>query len=251
MRIIPDPTGIIFFGIETTRGEIPVMKILIVDDEPELLEQLRRILAGQRYTVESVLDGEAALDRVFETSFDLIILDIMLPKIDGFSLLKEIRGADIKTPVLMLTAKSGVNDRVKGLNLGADDYLAKPFSVEELVARVGAILRRYGNHADPVLQAGDLKLDTIRREVTRAGIPIELTPKEFSILEFLLYNKNRVISRFNLAERVWGDSFDTFSMSNFMDVHIKNLRAKIGDAGGMSFIQTIRGVGYVIRDPDA
>ncbi|MFH0727166.1 MAG: response regulator transcription factor [Pseudomonadota bacterium] len=227
------------------------MKILIVDDEPELLEQLRRILVDRRYVVETVKDGESALDRLFETPFDLIILDIMLPRIDGFSLLKELRGADIKTPVLMLTAKSGVNDRVKGLNLGADDYLAKPFSVEELIARVGAILRRYGNLADPVLQVGDLKLNTIRREVTREGHLIELTPKEFAVLEFLLYNKNRVISRFNLAERVWGDNFDTFSMSNFMDVHIKNLRAKIGDAAGTSFIQTIRGVGYVIRDPEA
>jgi DNA-binding response OmpR family regulator len=227
------------------------MKILIVDDEPELLAQLRQILSDRRYTVETVSDGEAALDRLFETLFDLIILDIMLPKTDGFSLLRQIRDAGIQTPVLMLTAKSGVDDRVKGLNLGADDYLAKPFSVEELIARVGAILRRYGNLADPILQAGDLKLDTVRRKVSHAGREIELTPKEFSILEFLLYNKDRVVSRFNLAERVWGDSFDTFSMSNFMDVHIKNLRAKIGDSGGPSFIQTVRGVGYVIRDPDA
>jgi DNA-binding response OmpR family regulator len=227
------------------------MKILIVDDEPELLEQLREILEGCRYIVETAMDGEAALDRLFDSPFDLIILDIMLPKIDGFSLLREIRGAGIETPVLMLTAKSGVNDRVKGLNLGADDYLPKPFSVEELIARVGAILRRYGNLADPVLRVGDLTLDTVLRDVTKAGRPIELTPKEFSILEFLLYNKNRVVSRFNLAERVWGDSFDTFSMSNFMDVHIKNLRAKIGDTGSQCLIRTIRGVGYVIRDTEA
>jgi DNA-binding response OmpR family regulator len=225
------------------------MKILIIDDEPQLREQLRRILEDRRYAVETVSDGEAALDRLFEIPFDLIILDIMLPKIDGFSLLKEIRTSDIKTPVLMLTAKSGVDDRVRGLNLGADDYMPKPFSVDELIARVGAILRRSGNFADPILQVGNLKLDTTRREVTVAGQILDLTPKEFSILEFLLYNKDRVVSRFNLAERVWGDGFDTFNMSNFMDVHIKNLRAKIGDAGGQPLIRTVRGVGYIIKEP--
>lgn len=220
------------------------MKILIVDDEYSLLKQLRQIFESQRYTVETATDGEDAFDKLFEAPFDLIILDIMMPKIDGLSVLKEIRKAGIKTPVLMLTAKGDVEDKIKGLDLGADDYLPKPFSSDELMARVRALFRRSGGQIESALQVYDLKLDTITRDVTKGKKLIELTPREFSILEFLLYNKNRVVSRFSLAEHVWGDAFDPFSMSNFMDVHIKNLRHKIGD----SIIQTIRGVGYIIKD---
>ena len=224
------------------------MRILIVDDERSLLEQLARSLEGHRYIVETAADGDEAFDKLFETPFDLIILDIMMPGVDGFTVLKEARAAGIETPVLMLTARGDVDDRVKGLNLGADDYLAKPFSMSELTARIGAILRRFSNIPDPVLKAGDLHLDTVSREVTGGGIPIELTPKEFSILEFLLYNKGRAVSRFNLAEHVWGDEFDPFSVSNFIDVHMKNLRSKIRDSGSHAVIRTIRGVGYIIKD---
>jgi len=226
------------------------MRILLVDDEQSLLEQLQRILENQRYIVETAMDGEGALDRLFETPFDAIILDIMMPKIDGLTVLEQARKAGIDTPVLMLTAKGDVKDRVKGLDLGADDYLAKPFSSDELLARVRALLRRSGNQSIPVLQVLDLQLDTVSRKVTKGGKPVELTPREFSILEFLLYNKNRAISRFSLAEHVWGDDFDPFSMSNFMDVHIKNLRHKIGDSGHGQIIRTIRGVGYIIRDSE-
>ncbi|MFH2044231.1 MAG: response regulator transcription factor [Pseudomonadota bacterium] len=220
------------------------MKILIVDDENSLLKQLQQIFESQRYTVETATDGEDAFDKLFATSFDLIILDIMMPKVDGLTVLKEIRKAGIKTPVLMLTAKGDVEDKIKGLDLGADDYLPKPFSSDELMARVRALFRRSGGQIESVLQVYDLKLDTVNRDVTKDKKLLELTPREFSILEFLLYNKNRVVSRFSLAEHVWGDDFDPFSMSNFMDVHIKNLRHKIGD----SIIQTIRGVGYIIKD---
>jgi len=224
------------------------MRILIVDDENSLLEQLEQIFKSQRYMVETAMDGEGALDKLFETPFDLIILDIMMPKIDGLTVLEHARKAGIDTPVLMLTAKGDAKDKVKGLDLGADDYLAKPFSFDELLARVRALLRRSGSHSELVLQVEDLQLDTISREVTKEGNPIELTPREFSILEFLLYNKNRVVSRFSLAEHVWGDDFDPFNMSNFMDVHIKNLRHKIGDASGGTIIRTIRGVGYIVKD---
>ncbi|MCG6880791.1 MAG: response regulator transcription factor [Deltaproteobacteria bacterium] len=226
------------------------MKILIVDDEQALLEQLRKVLQNQRYIVESATDGEKALDRLFETPFDAIILDIMMPKIDGLTVLEEARKAGIDTPVLLLTAKGDLEDRVKGLDLGADDYLAKPFSLDELLARLRALLRRSGSQSESVLQVLDLQLDTVSRTVIKGEEPVELTPREFSILEFLLYNKNRAVSRFSLAEHVWGDDFDPFSMSNFMDVHIKNLRHKIDISGQDSIIRTIRGVGYIIKDPE-
>ena len=224
------------------------MKILIVDDEEMLLNQLKHAFEKQRYLVETALDGEEALRILDENPVDLIILDIMLPKRDGLSVLEEIRANGLKTPVIMLTARVATQDKVKGLDKGADDYLAKPFSFDELLARIRALFRRANDQHDLILQIGDLQLDPGKREVTKAGVPIQLTAREFSVLEFLLYNKNRAVSRFNLAEHVWGDDFDPFSMSNFMDVHMKNLRKKIGDSGSGAIIRTIRGVGYIISD---
>ena len=224
------------------------MKILIVDDEEMLLNQLKQAFEKQRYLVETATDGEEALRILDENPVDLIILDIMLPKRDGLSVLEEIRANGLKTPVIMLTARVATQDKVKGLDKGADDYLAKPFSFDELLARIRALFRRANDQHDLILQIGDLQLDPGKREVTKAGVPIQLTAREFSVLEFLLYNKNRVVSRFNLAEHVWGDDFDPFSMSNFMDVHMKNLRKKIGDSGSGAIIRTIRGVGYIISD---
>ena len=226
------------------------MRILIVDDDFSLLEQLQQILTRQRYIVETATDGEQALDKLFGTPFDAIVLDIMMPNIDGLTALEEMRKAGIDAPVLMLTANGDMTDKVKGLDLGADDYLAKPFSSDELLARVRALLRRSGGQCESAMQVQDLELDTVSRKVTRGGKPVELTPREFSILEFLLHNKNRAVSRFSLAEHVWGDDFDPFSMSNFMDVHIKNLRQKIGDSGHGKIIRTIRGVGYIIGDAE-
>lgn len=222
------------------------MRILIVDDEPELLEQLRQTLLKQQYTVDQARDGEEALDCIFSDPYDLIILDVMLPRTDGFQVLKELREENITAPVLMLTAKGDVEDRIRGLDMGADDYLAKPFSTAELLARIRALLRRSSEVVTSVLEVGDIKVNTSNRQITRNGSLISLTPKEFLILEFLLYNKNRAISRFNIAEHVWGDAFDPFTMSNNIDVHIKNLRRKIGDEQG-AFIRTVRGVGYMIR----
>jgi DNA-binding response OmpR family regulator len=224
------------------------VRILIIDDETALLSQLKRLLEQQRYMVATAESGEKGLDLIFETPFDAIILDIMMPGMDGLTLLKQVRDAGIDTPVLMLTAKGDTEDRVTGLDLGADDYLPKPFSSEELLARVRALLRRAGSRSTPVLEVLDLQLDTVSRQITKAGLPVDLTPREFSILEFLLYNKNRAVSRFSLAEHVWGDDFDPFSMSNFMDVHIKDLRRKIGDSGQGRIIRTVRGVGYIVKD---
>ena len=224
------------------------MKILVVDDEPVLLEQLRETLTSQKYDVDTADDGESALDKLFDNLYDLIILDIMLPKVDGLSVLREIRKAKVKTPVLLLTAKGSVEDKIKGLDYGADDYLAKPFAMAELMARIRSLLRRASDHRDPLLTISDISLNTQTRQISKKDKTVELTPKEFSILEFLLYNKNRAVSRFTLAEHVWGDEFDPFTMSNFIDVHVKNLRRKIGDTDKKKIIRTIRGIGFIIED---
>ncbi len=223
------------------------MNILIVEDDPELLEQLCTSLKRKLYRVETAVNGEAALDKIFEVSYDLILLDIMLPRRNGLSVLKEIRQAGLNVPVLMLTARGDVEDRVKGLDYGADDYLSKPFSMAELMARIRAILRRDGKR-DPMLTAGSLSLNTASREVMQNGKLLDLTLKEFSVLEFLLYNKGSAVSRFNMAEHLWGNEFDPFSMSNFIDVHIKNLRKKIKSHEDIEIIRTIRGIGFIIDD---
>lgn len=225
------------------------MNILIVDDEPQLLKQLSQAVSEEKYDVDTAMDGEEALDKLFANFYDLILLDIMLPKRDGLSILKEIRRAKINTPVLMLTAKGEIASRIQGLDLGADDYLAKPFSFPELMARIRALLRRATDQGHSLLEIKNIILNTTSREVKKDEQLLQLTLKEFSILEFLLYNKNKVVSRFNLAEHVWGNEFDPFTMSNFIDVHIKNLRRKIGDNSG-TIIQTIRGIGFMIKDSD-
>jgi DNA-binding response OmpR family regulator len=226
------------------------MRILIVDDEAELCAQIAQTLGQQRYTVETAGDGASALEKICTEPYDLIVLDIMLPEKDGFTVLRELREEGVTTPVLMLTAKGDVANRVKGLDLGADDYLHKPFSMAELLARIRALLRRSHEQASPVLMLDTIRLDTSTRTVTLNGVPVSLTPKEFSLLEFLLYNRNRAISRFNMAEHVWGDAFDPFTMSNNIDVHIKNLRKKLDDQAGR-IIVTVRGIGYMAREEQA
>ena len=222
------------------------MRILIVDDEPELVAVIRSVLADQGYTVDIALDGEQALDRIYVESYDLVLLDVMLPTKDGFTVLREMRREGKTVPTLMLTARGAVDDRIRGLDLGADDYLAKPFAMEELLARIRALLRRGSDQASSVLAAGGLCLNTADRQVSRDGRSLSLTPREFAILEFLLYNRDRAVSRYTLAEHVWGDDFDPLTMSNAIDVHIRNLRRKIQDPGG-KLIRTVRGVGYMIR----
>ena len=221
------------------------MHILLVEDEPELLDKLRSLLESENYTVESSMDGEDALDKIWNENHDLILLDIMLPRLDGLEVLKSIRESAIKTPVLMLTAKGDVEDKVRGLNLGADDYLAKPFSVAELLARVRALLRR-GSEANPIIECGDIALNTVNRVVTKNGEPINLTSKEFSILEFFLHNRGRILSRYVIAEHIWGEDFDPFAMSNVVNVHIKNLRKKLQPEGQENIIKTVRYAGYII-----
>lgn len=223
------------------------MRILIVDDELVLRQQIAGSLAGQKYTVETAADGEEALERIAGEPYDLIILDVMLPQKDGFAVLQELRREGLTTPVLMLTARGEIENRVKGLDLGADDYLHKPFSLAELLARVRVLLRRSHQLSNTVLSAGRIELNTVSRQVTLAGEPVTLTPKEFSLLEFLLYNRNRAISRFNMAEHIWGDAFDPFSMSNTIDVHIRNLRRKLDDQAGL-LIRTVRGTGYMLSE---
>ena len=223
------------------------MRILIVDDEADIREQIGSMLVNQKYIITTAEDGEEALNKIFDEPFDLIILDIMLPGKDGLTVLQELRQAGIATPVLMLTARGEVEDKIKGLDHGADDYLSKPFSGAELLARVRALLRRASENIVPVMTSGNAQLNTVTREVTVKGEPVHLTLKEFSIFEFLLYNKNRVVSRFSLAEHVWGDDFDPFTMSNYIDVHVKNLRRKINDSDG-DIIRTVRGVGYMIKE---
>ena len=223
------------------------MRVLIIEDEPELRAQIADTLRQQNYTVDTAGDGVTGLERACTEPYDLLILDIMLPVQDGFAVLREMRAEQVATPVLMLTARVEVEDRVRGLDLGADDYLLKPFSMAELLARIRALLRRSHTQASPLLTVGDIHLDTGTREVTRSGRPVSLTPKEFALLEFLLYNRNRAISRFNLAEHVWGDAFDPFTMSNTIDVHIRNLRRQVDDQAG-EVIVTVRGIGYMVRD---
>ena len=221
------------------------MNILVIDDEQDLRQRIQTLLKSELYRVESAATGTVALDKIANDIYDLILLDIMLPDIDGLAILQEIRANGITTPVLMLTARGDVKDRIKGLDLGADDYLAKPFSPAELLARIRALLRRQGRNS-PQLNAGPLRLDPASREVSCHGQALDLTAKEFAILEFLLYNKGRAISRFSLAEHVWGDNFDPFTMSNFIDVHMKNLRRKISPENPRAIIRTLRGIGFII-----
>jgi len=220
------------------------MRILVVEDQAEMRERLAAALKGNGYQVDSAADGDEALDRAAGGGHDLILLDVMLPGRDGFSVLEHLRESGLGIPVLMLTALGGVDDRVRGLDRGADDYLAKPFSMAELLARIRSLLRR-GNKRLAILRVGPLSIDPAGRRATLSDEPLDLTAREFAILEFLAYNQGRAVSRFDLAKHVWGDEFDPFSMSNFIDVHIKNLRAKLGDFAAA--IRTVRGVGYLIE----
>lgn len=222
------------------------MKILLAEDEVDLNNVVTRYLKKNGYSVDSVLDGEEALDYLKYSEYDLVILDIMMPKVDGFEVIKKLRDKGNHTSVLMLTARDSADDKVKGLDLGADDYIVKPFDFNELMARIRAVVRRkYGNSSNKLV-IGDLILDTSEKSVTRAGKQIELTGKEYEVLEYLMQSKNRILSRDQIKEHVW--DFDYEGDSNIIDVLIKNIRKKIDIEDGKQIIYTKRGLGYVIKE---
>ena len=223
------------------------MRILVVEDEKRIADFLTRGLQGAGYAVDAAPNGSAALEFIHNADYDLVVLDIMLPDIDGLTVLEKIRNRKAGPPVLILSARGAVDDRVKGLELGADDYLTKPFAFVELLARVRALLRR-GQPAPERLTVGDLALDCVRRRVTRASESIELAPKEFGILEYMMRNKGRPLSRTMIVEHVWDMDYD--GLTNIVDVYIRHLRSKIDDRFPRKLIQTVRGIGYMIEAPD-
>ena len=221
------------------------MRVLVVEDERKVASFIRRGLQEEGHAVEVAPDGDAALDLVLGDPYDLGVLDLMLPKRDGFAVLKALREERIGTPVLILTAREGVADKVTGLDLGADDYLTKPFAFEEFLARVRALLRRGTADRAPVLKLKDLTLDPATRKVSRAGHSIELTAREYALLEYFLRNAGRILTRPLIAEHVWGIDFDP--ESNIIDVYIGYVRRKLEEPGGERLLHTVRGAGYVLK----
>lgn len=222
------------------------MRILLVEDDEHIANFLKRGLKEEGYIVDVAYNGEDGLYLAENEEFDLIILDILLPKLDGFELCSRLRAKGNTTPILMLTAKDDIEDRVHGLDIGADDYLVKPFAFEELVARIRALLRRQKSVNSHILKVGDLTLNLFTREVKRGGRTIELTTREFELLKFLMYNPRQVLTRTQIAEHVWSYDFDYFS--NVVDVYIRYLREKIDDPFEHKLIHTVRGVGYKIQE---
>ena len=224
------------------------MRILVVEDEKKINDVIVKTLKKEKYGVDSCFDGEEALDYIFSVEYDIILLDIMLPKKDGFEVLKSMRKKGIKTPVLFLTARDQIEDRVRGLDLGADDYLVKPFAFEELLARIRVLLRKNsgsGEDTGNVLKIADLTVDCNKHEVFRDDVLIKLSAKEFSILEYMMRNKGRVVSKEKIEEHVW--DFDYEGGSNIVEVYIKFLRKKVDNDFSPKLIHTIRRVGYILK----
>ncbi|RJP62804.1 MAG: DNA-binding response regulator [Ignavibacteriales bacterium] len=222
------------------------MKILLIEDEPKVASFIKRGLEEEYYSVDTAKNGEEGLKLALYEEYDLMIVDVMLPLRDGFSVVREIRKNKIVTPILFLTAKDKIEDKVLGLDSGADDYLTKPFAFEELLARVRALLRRQEMEKSVQLKAGDLILDTQTHRVTREGKEIILTPREYSLLEYLIRNKNRIVSRTRLTEHIYDYQFDT--STNVIDVYINKLRNKIDKDFSRQLLFTMRGIGYTIKD---
>lgn len=225
------------------------MRILIVEDEPKVASFIRRALEEENYAVDVCSDGIQGRDLASEVDYDLIVLDLLLPGLPGIDVLKAVRDAKVATPVLILTARSKVDQRVKGLDAGADDYLTKPFAIEELIARVRALLRRASGDTAGILQVDDLILNPTSHEVTRGGQRIDLTSKEYALLEYMMRNAGRVLTRPMIAEHVWDLDFDTFT--NVIDVYISYLRNKIDRGHARGLIHTVRGSGYTLKLTDA
>lgn len=225
------------------------MRILLVEDEQRLARLIRRGLVEEGYAVDLANCGAEALERVQFAEFDAIILDVMLPDIDGFNVCRTLRAREIQTPILMLTARGTVEDRVAGLDAGADDYLTKPFAFAELKARLRALARRAPETTTPVLSVGDLRLDPAAHQVWRGEQEIVLPNKEFRLLEYLMRNPNRVVTRTMIAEHVW--DYEFLNATNVIDVHIRSLRRRVDDPYPVKRIQTVRGAGYKLRTDDS
>jgi two-component system copper resistance phosphate regulon response regulator CusR len=220
------------------------VRILLVEDESRVAGFISRGLREQSYAVDIASDGEQALQLTWVNDYDVVLLDIMLPKRDGYSVCRELRAAGLRSPILMLTARDAVDDRVSGLDAGADDYLVKPFEFKELLARIRALLRRTANWRPPVANIADLTIDTASHAVLRGGRRINLTAKEYALLEFLVLKQGCVVGRAEISHHVWDEEFDPFS--NVIDVYVKRLRAKIDAGSNRPLIHTRRGEGYIL-----
>ncbi len=224
------------------------MKILVVEDEKKVSSFIKRGLEEEKYEVETAGDGEEALKMLSEGSFDLVVLDVMLPKKDGLSVAREMRAGRISTPILMLTAKDTVEDIVAGLESGSDDYLTKPFAFTELLARVRALLRRSEMDRGAEIRFSDLRIDPVTHKVWRGDKEIDLTAKEYGLLEYFMRNPNQVLTRTMIAEHVWDYTFDSFT--NIIDVYVNYLRKKVDRDSDRKLIHTVRGVGYILKEED-
>ncbi len=222
------------------------MKLLVVEDELKAATYLQKGLGENGYVVDVAGDGQQGLTQATSAGYELIILDVMLPTMDGWTVLQKLREAKVNTPVLVLTARDAVHDRVKGLELGADDYLVKPFAFSELLARIRSLLRRGKTLADTTLRIADLEIDFVRHKAHRAAKRMELTPKEFALLSLMARRAGEVLSRTLIAEQVWDMNFDCGT--NIVDVHMRRLRSKVDDPFEHKLIHTVRGVGYVLED---
>lgn len=224
------------------------MRILLIEDEAKVATFVERGLADERYAVDVAEDGQMGLDLAITYNYDLIILDLMLPKLSGTHVLKKIRAHSASVPVLVLTARDGVADKVQNLEAGADDYLTKPFAFAELLARTKALLRRGAVNRSSSVRIADLELDRLTQHVKRGGKRLDLTSKEYSLLEYLMVNAGRVLSRNMIIEHVWDQSFD--GLTNIVDVYVGHLRSKVDGGSDRKLIRTVRGAGYVIREEE-
>jgi two-component system copper resistance phosphate regulon response regulator CusR len=231
----------------TNEREAIAMRLLLAEDERDLNEVLKKALAKNHYSVDACFDGEEALACLSLAEYDAAILDIMMPRVSGLDVLRSLRARGCRTPVLLLTARDGVSDRVEGLDAGADDYLVKPFALDELLARLRALLRRDSGRTSSQYRAADLVMDLDARTVRRGEAEIALSAREFSILEYLLRNKGVVLSRDQIEQHIW--NYDYAGSSNVVDVYIRYLRKKIDDGHEPKLLHTVRGVGYVLREP--
>lgn len=222
------------------------MTILIIEDEKKLSAILKRAIKSERYSVEVAYNGKEGLEKALKRNYSLILLDAMLPEMDGFAVCRELRKNQVHTPVIMLTARAGVEDRVAGLDAGADDYLTKPFGLDELLARIRAVLRRRKTVDSEIMKVADVEMDKKKHEVTRAGKVVSLTPKEYKLLEILISNRGDAIERRRLIDKAWGPEFE--ETNNELNVHIRYLRKKIDGDRTKPLIQTIRGLGFVLTE---